>query len=163
MYKDHLLLNIEREIQLLKQLAPLIEERDLQFRPIEKVRNTLELMQYLSTIGASMMRSFKEGPLSKEEWAKVREYRSSLTRGNFIERLDEQLKQIRDYFNEITEKDLLEKVVELPNKEQMPLGAAIMMAPMKWLTVYRKELFLYLKLNGRHDISTREAWSVLQA
>jgi hypothetical protein len=28
-YKEHLILNLERELHLLKQLAPLIEEKDL--------------------------------------------------------------------------------------------------------------------------------------
>lgn len=139
----------------------MIEERDLGFRPAEKMRSTLELMQYLSTIGASMLRLFVKNDLTPEEWAKIREYRKGVTRENFKERLDEQMQDILHYMNQITEEDLNKKEVELPSKEKMILGTAIINAPIKWLAVYRMQLFMYLKMNGRQDISTREAWTIM--
>jgi len=161
MFKKQLLFNLERELELLKQIAPLIEERDLQFRPTEKVRSTLELMQYLSGVGATMMRWFVKNDLTPEEWLKIREYRKTVNIGNFRDRIDEQIKQIREYMDMIPEEELFTKEVELPSKEKMLLGNAIINAPIKWLAAYRKELFLYLKMNGRHDISTKEAWTIL--
>jgi hypothetical protein len=161
MFKQHLLQNLQREIYLLKQLAPLIEERDLDFRPIEKMRSTRELMQYLSGIGATMLRWFVKNDLSPEEWVKIREYRKTLTLENFKDRLDEQMEQIIMYMNMISEDDLNKKEVELPSKEKMILGTAIINAPIKWLATYRMQLFMYLKMNGRHDISTKEAWTVI--
>jgi hypothetical protein len=161
MFKQHLLQNLQREIFLLKQLAPFIEEQDLDFRPIEKMRSTLELMQYLSGIGATMMRWFVKNDLTPEEWVKIREYRKTLTRENFKERLDEQMEDILMYMNMITEEDLNTKEVELPSKEKMILGTAIINAPIKWLASYRMQLFMYLKMNGKHEISTREAWTVI--
>jgi hypothetical protein len=161
MYKQQLLQNLQREIFLLKQLAPMIEERDLDFRPVEKMRSTLELMQYLSTIGASMLRLFVKNDLTPEEWTKIREYRKGVTRENFKERLDEQMQDILMYMDQISEEDLNKKEVELPSKEKMILGTAIINAPIKWLAVYRMQLFMYLKMNGRTEISTREAWTVM--
>jgi hypothetical protein len=162
MYKQHLLQNLEREILLLKQIAPLIKEEDLQFRPAEKVRSMLEMMQYLSGIGSTMLRWFVKNDITKEEWQKIREYRSTLTLQNFELRLDEQWADIQKYMDEITEEDLVTKIVELPSKEKMVLGAAIINAPIKWLTAYRMELFLYLKITGHSHISTREAWNLNQ-
>lgn len=159
--KQHLLQNIQREIFLLKQLAPMIEERDLDFRPTEKMRSTLELMQYLTTIGASMFRLFLKNDLTPEEWAKIREYRKGVTRENFKERLDAQMEEIVAYMHSITEEELNTKEVELPSKEKMILGTAIINAPIKWLAVYRMQLFMYLKMNGRHEISTKEAWTIM--
>lgn len=161
MYKQQLLQNLQREIFLLKQLAPLIEERDLDFRPAEKMRNTIELMQYLSGIGATMMRWFIKNDLTQEEWAKIREHRKTVTRENFKERLDQQMEEILMYMNMITEEDLYKKEVELPSKEKMVLGTAIINAPIKWLAAYRYQLFTYLKMNGRSEISTKEAWTVM--
>ena len=162
MFKQHLLQNLQREIFLLKQLAPFIEERDLDFRPAEKMRSTLELMQYLSGVGATMMRWFVKNDLTPEEWVKIREHRKSLTRENFKERLDEQMEEILMYMNMITEDDLTKKEVELPSKEKMVLGIAIINAPIKWLAAYRYQLFTYLKMNGRPELSTKEAWTVIQ-
>ncbi|WP_317899939.1 hypothetical protein [Aurantibacillus circumpalustris] len=163
MFKQHLLQNLQREIFLLKQLAPFIEERDLDFRPAEKMRNTIELMQYLSGIGAVMMRWFVKNDLTPEEWVKIREHRKTLTRENFKERLDQQMEEILMYMNMITEEDLNKKEVELPSKEKMVLGIAIINAPIKWLAAYRYQLFTYLKMNGRPELSTKEAWTVIQS
>ncbi|MBS1636101.1 MAG: hypothetical protein JST26_09310 [Bacteroidetes bacterium] len=163
MYKQHLLENIEREIVLLKQIAPLIEERDLAFRPYEKARSTEELMQYLSGLGAVMLRWMIKNDLTPEAWEKIRAYRKTMTIATFPERLDEQLEQVRAYMNEITEEDLLTKEVALPSKEKMILGKAIINAPIKWMAAYRLQLFVNLKMNGRDAIGTREAWTVLEA
>ena len=160
MYKQQLLDSLQREIFLLKQIAPLIEEKDLDYRPVEKMRSTIELMQYLSGIGAVMLRWFVKNDLNPEEWGKIREYRKTLTRENFKERLDEQMEQIVKYMDMISEEDLFKKEVELPWKEKMVLGNAIINCPVKWLASYRMQLFTYLKMNGRPDISTKEAWHV---
>lgn len=161
MYKHQLLQNLQREIFLLKQLAPFIEERDLDYRPAEKMRSTMELMQYLSGIGATMLRWFVKNDLTPEEWVKIREYRKTLTLENFKERLDEQMNEIVMYMNMISEEDLVKLEVTLPSKEKMILGTAIINAPIKWLAAYRMQLFTYLKMNGRADISTKEAWTVM--
>lgn len=160
MYKLHLLQNIEREYTLLKQLIPLIEEKDLDFKPAEKVRSTLELMQYLSTIGSTMLRWFLINDLTPEEFLKIRQYRQTLTLNDFSDRLDKQLAEIKAYMNAISDEDLMTKEIELPWKEKMILGSAIINCPIKWLATYRMELFLYLKINGRPEISTKEAWQI---
>jgi hypothetical protein len=161
MYKQHLLQNLQREIFLLKQLAPMIEERDLDFRPVEKMRSTLELMQYLSGIGSTMLRWFIKNDLTPEEWVKIREHRKTVTRENFKERLDQQMEEIIMYMNMISEEDLNKMEIELPWKEKMILGTAIINCPVKWLATYRMQIFMYLKMNGRHEISTKEAWSIM--
>lgn len=160
MYKQHLMQNMEREIILLKQFASAIEEKDLDFRPAEKVRSTHELMMYLSGIASTMLRWFLINDLTPEEFTKIREYRKGVTIANFKERLDEELAKIKSYMDTISEEDLLTKEVELPWKEKMVLGAAIINCPVKWLATYRKELFLYLKINGSHEFSTKEAWQI---
>lgn len=161
MYKQHLLQNMEREIVLLKQLSKVIEEKDLEFRPHEKLRSVIELMRYLSSIGAVMLRWFIDNDLTPEEWVKIRAHQKTVTIQNFGARLDEQLAAIKSYMDRISEEDLLTKEVSLPSKEKMILGSAIINAPVKWLAAYRKELFVYLKLNGHTEMSTKEAWTVM--
>lgn len=161
MYKQHLLQNLKREIDLLKQLAEFIEEKDLNFRPCENVRSTYELMQYLSGIGSTMLRWFVKNDITPELREQIKLYRSTLTIKNFPARLDEQWVSIQEYMKEISDADLLNKEIELPSKEKMLLGVAIINAPIKWLASYRMELFLYLKMNGHSNLSTKEAWSLL--
>ncbi|MBL7911830.1 MAG: hypothetical protein JNJ41_12300 [Bacteroidia bacterium] len=118
-------------------------------------------MQYLSTIGATMLRWFLVNDLTKEEFLKIRAYRETLTLKDFGSRLDKQLEEIKNYFDTFSEEDLLTKEIELPWKEKMILGTAIINCPIKWLATYRMELFLYLKINGKPEISTKEAWQLL--
>lgn len=159
MYKEHLLYSMGREIAQLKSLVPHIEENDLSFRPNEKVRSTYELMQYLSTIGSTMMHWYLDG-MTPEYREQVKAQRESLTLSNFTERLETQWLNIQQYMQRISEEDLHNKTVELPYKETMPLGQAIIAGPIRWLAVYRMELFVYLKLSGKTELSTKEAWTI---
>jgi hypothetical protein len=159
MYKDHLLLNLEREIYLLKRLAPMIEEKDLEFRQAEKLRSTYELMQYLSRVGAFMFRWMLVNDITPEVRKEAADYSATLTIQNFSERLDEQMALMKKYMDGLSEEDLMTKKVMLPWKEEMVLGAAIINAPVKWLATYRMELFRNLKLNGRPELSTAHAWN----
>ena len=160
MLKQVLLQAMEREIALLKQLAPFIREEDLTFRPAEKVRSTYELMQYLSGIGSTMMRWLIKNDLSPEEWVKIRAYRAELTRENFVARLNEQWEDIQRYMDMVSEEDLQTMMVELPNKEKLPLGAGILNTSVKWLASYRMQLFVCLKINGNAQLGTKEAWTI---
>lgn len=160
MYKEHLLLNLRQEIALLKSLASHIEAGDLDFRPGEKVRSVVELMRYLSTIGASMLRWLVHNDMTPEEWGKISAQQQSVTLENFQERLDAQLALIEGYMAELTDEDLLTREATLPNKVTQPLGAAIMSSTLRWLATYRMQLFWTLKLSGKTDLGTREAWSV---
>lgn len=158
MYKKHLLQNIEREITLLKELATKIEEKDLQFRPAEKVRSVYELMQYLSGVGGVMFRWMIKNDITPEDRLKIAEYRKTLTLENFPERLDDELRIMKMYLSEISDEELMTKEVELPWKEKMVLGAAIINCPIKWLATYRMELFICLKMNGHEYLATKDAW-----
>ena len=160
MYKKHLIENLEREIVLLKRLGAIVEQKDLDFRPAEKMRTSLELMQYLSRVGGVMCRWLIKNDITPEFRLTVTEHRNTLTIENFSERLDDDLKVMKEYMNMVSEEELLTKEVELPWKEKMILGQAIINAPIKWLTAYRMELFMNLKMNGRPDLGTKEAWVV---
>jgi hypothetical protein len=157
MYKQHLLQAIDREILLTKQLIPFMDETKLDFRFGEKTRSTLEVMQYLSTIGDAMMQYYAGG-MTREHWREVDKRGKAVTLQNFAERMDEQQKLIHSYFEKISDDDLMNKEVELFWKEKMPLGVAIMQGPVKFLTSYRMELFKLVKLSGRPEMSTGEAW-----
>jgi hypothetical protein len=160
MYKEHLTKSLLRETNSLKRMAALIEEKDLDYRQAEKIRSTLELMQYLSGIGSVMLRWLIKNDITTEDWAAIRAYRATLTIENFVERIEEQEKEMIEWMNSISEEDLINKIAILPSKEEMPLGAAIINAPIKWLATYRMQLFFNLKANDRPELGTREAWAV---
>jgi hypothetical protein len=46
----------------------------------------------------------------------------------------------------------------MPGGGELPLGAALLNGPFKWLTSYKLQLFLYAKANGA-AIGTVNAWA----
>lgn len=158
MYKQQLLTNIERELMLLKRLADLIEPKDLDFRPGPKVRSTHELMQYLSSVGYITLSWLYKNDMPPERRAQFREKNATVTIEDFPARLDEQWKNIQLVMHEIKEEELMHMEVELPWKEKMTLGAGIINSPIKFLTTYRMQMFWNLKLNGRDELVTKDAW-----
>ena len=162
MYKKQLLDNIHREILLLKQLTQHIEPEYLDYKPTEKSRTTHELMQYLATIGTVIIRRFTKNDITPEIREKIREHAATLTIASFNERLDAQWEEIKTLMHDVSDEDLLHKEIEMPWKEKMMLGTGIMNTAVKWLATYRMQLFLYLKMSGKHEIVTKDAW-VLEA
>jgi hypothetical protein len=158
MYKQQLLQNLEREIILLKRQAAMIEPKDLDFRPGPKVRSTHELMQYLSGVGYITLSWLYRNDMPPERRAEFREKNAGVTIEDFPQRLDEQWKNIQALMHEIKEEELTTMEVELPWKEKVMLGTGIINSPIKFLTTYRMQMFWNLKLNGRDEISTKEAW-----
>ena len=158
MYKEHLLQNIEREIVLLKRLANMIEEKDLDYRTGEKLRSTHELMVYLCYIGELAVYWTINQDMTPEQRKAMRESNMNVTAADFESRLDKQWHNIQELFKNITDEQLMTQQAEMPWKEKMPLGSAIINSCIKFLTSYRMQLFNHLKLNGRPEISTKEAW-----
>ena len=55
MYKQHLFNSIEKEIKICRRLYTKIPPDKINFKPKEGVRSILELLQYLSIIGSTML------------------------------------------------------------------------------------------------------------
>jgi hypothetical protein len=55
MYKEHLLNNIEKEINICSRPYTKVPPDQINFRPKEFVRSTLEILQYLCIIGKAML------------------------------------------------------------------------------------------------------------
>jgi hypothetical protein len=159
MYKEHLYKNLERELLLLKRLvATHVTESDLDYRPSDKTRSVIELMHYMSSLGSIMLRWYIKNDLDKEQWEIIRAEQAKVTLHNFAECIDKQLVDVRAYLDTVTEDDLMTMEVILPWKEKMPLGMAIINGPIKWLATYRMQLFVALKINGKIELATADAW-----
>lgn len=162
MYKQHLLNNIEKEINICRRLYTRISPDQISFRPKEGIRSTLELLQYLGCIG-SMMLSYW---LKKDDTDFNTFYGSKISLSKampyeqFLIVMDEQVATIRDLFNQISEEDLFQKEIIYPwNDVKAPLGEAIISTSIKWLAAYKLQLFLFIKLSGDEQLTTVDAWA----
>ena len=158
-HKKNLLNVIEKEIDVIRTLSAKVTKEILSYKPKDGMRTTQEVMQYLTWCGSSTVTFFllNDPSKAKENYMKFMEDAKSVTFENFKERMDAQLAIIKDCFENITDEDLITKEVELPWKEPMVLGQAIIETTIKWLTGYKMQLYLYMKQNGI-ELNTGDCW-----
>lgn len=160
MYKQHLLNNIEKEIKICCRLYTKIPPDQMNFRPKEGVRSILELLQYLSIIGSTMLGYWlkKDDTDFNTFFSTKIATSAAILPEQFLSAMDEQVATIKDLFNQISEEDLLNKEIAYPWGGQEPLGQAIIATSIKWLAAYKLQLFLFIKLCDDQKLGTADAW-----
>jgi hypothetical protein len=160
MYKQHLLNNIEKEINICLRLYTKIPHGKMDFRPKEGLRSILELLRYLSIVGAVMPAYW----LKKDDtdfdtfFGTIDKASRTIPYEQFPTAMDEQLATLRDLFNQISEDDLINKEVIYPWGGKAPMGEAIIATTIKFLTGYKLQLFLFIKLCDDQKLGTADAW-----
>ncbi len=151
--KQQFIESLTAEIDIIRHLATKIDVEMLQYRPSEKQRSMLDLLNYLGHIFATGITVNSEG--NTDRYMEITKSAPVVTLENFdavmqqqkdfaIEKLsvltDDQLAEITDFFG-----GKAPRAVHLHNV-------------LKWAVAYKMQLFLYIKANGNHDISTSNLW-----
>ncbi len=160
MYKEFLLNSIIKEMKIIRRLSTKIPADQIDFRPKEGVRSTAELLKYLSSCGTGFLRYWyrTDGSDFKTFFAGLNAETAGITNENFVDRMDQQIELVTNLFKNITEEDLLTKEVDYPWGETAKLGEAILETSIKWLTGYKMQLFLKLKLSSEEKLTTPDLW-----
>lgn len=163
MYKQHLLNNIEKEINICRRLYTKLDASKMDYKPGEGVRTTLELLQYLTGAGTIMPDYWlnANGADFMAYYGGRAAAAKAIPHEKFLSVMDEQLITVRKLFEQISEEDLHEKEVVFPwNGVRAPLGQAIIASSIKWLAAYKLQLFLYVKLSANKQVATADAWEL---
>ncbi len=164
MYKQHLINSIEKEINICRRLYTKILPDQMDFRPKEGIRSTLELLQYLSVIIEAMPKYW----LEKHDMDFSIFYTSTMNASKeipheeFMNAMEKQMDRIKTLFNQINEEDLLQREIEYPWGGKAALGEAIIATSIKWATAYKLQLFLFIKLSQDTSLSTGDAWMLTE-
>lgn len=160
-HHDNLLEGIRKEITIIKQLFKKLPEGALTFKPAENMRSTEELLRYLLSAGSATLRFFSMEQNRENMKANYGNYSAKLKDAdisNFSQLMDEQLQEIEELFENISDEDLLLKQVMMPWGEFMALERGIIEGPLKWLAAYKMQLFLYTKIAGNGALHTGDCW-----
>jgi hypothetical protein len=156
--KEQLAAGLARECDICVHLASKIDREAYDYRPTPAQRSTIELMRYLSICGIAGIRC-----MAASDWKLFGGYVervAELTPEEFPEAMARQKAEIEAFFAETPAETLATQEAKLPGGgPTMPLGAAIMNGPLKWLTAYKMQLFLYAKATGAATIGTANAWA----
>jgi hypothetical protein len=160
MYKHHLLNNIEKEINICRRLYTKIPPDQMDFRPKEGVRSILELLRYLTIVGSAMPAFWlkKDDTDFNTFFDRIDKTSKTMPYERFPTAMEEQKASLRDLFDQINDEDLIHKEVVYPWGGQAPLGEAITATTIKFLTGYKLQLFLFIKLCDHQKLGTADAW-----
>jgi hypothetical protein len=78
---------------------------------------------------------------------------------DFPAAMRKQKADIEQYFAEVSEEKLATHQASIPGGGTAPLAVAFLNGPLKWLTGYKLQLFMYAKAAGNEFISTPNAWA----
>jgi len=160
MYKEHLLNNIEKEINICQRLYTKIPPGKMDFRPKEGLRSISELLQYLGIVGSALPYYWlkKQGTDFFAFFGEIDKVAKTMPPEQFPVVMDAQMATIRDLLNEISEDDLMNKKIEYPWGGKAPMGEAIITTSIKFLTGYKLQLFSLIKLCDDQKLTTADAW-----
>jgi hypothetical protein len=155
--KEQLSNAMTRECDICLHLYSKLSPDAYGYRPSPAQRTTLELLQYLAACGIGGIRAMASTnwKLFSEELARTKEMPAE----EFPAAMTRQKAEIEAFFASTSEKALETQTATMPGGGTLPLGAAILNGPLKWLAAYKLQLFLYAKATGAHEIGTANAWA----
>jgi hypothetical protein len=146
------------EIQIIRHLGTKITPDMLAYRPHEKQRTMLELMQYLGHIfdtGVSLNIAGNMGA-----YKELTENLPVVTLENFDTTMAAQAEAIHQKLAGLSEESLNEEIEIFGRKMKRSMH---MFGVLRWAAAYKMQLFLYIKANGNHDIGTMNLWAGMDA
>lgn len=153
---------INKEIHVIIQLSKQVQPAALSYRPKENMRSVQELMQYLTGCGYNYAAFWNtDGSLSAQDYFKqVREKSIPATLENFESLMLSQQEKIKALVDGFSLEDWQHKIVTYPWGEEAPLGEAMVETSLKWLTAYKYQLMMYIKMSTETPLSTKETWTI---
>ena len=154
--RNDILESILSDIRICKHLLTKLPRDAMDFRPSPEQRSTLELLRYVSFCAIGGAHALFDGEWSRyKEWA---ERTATLQPGEIDAALDRHAQALKTWFEELSDDDFDTRLATTPLGEEFTLGRALIEMPLKWMTAYRMQLYLYAKQAGNKDIWTPNCW-----
>jgi hypothetical protein len=154
--KDELISSLQNEVRILQHLCTKIEPSMLDYRPTPKQRSTLELLRYLTNMGPQLVQGAKTGTFNVEAWTKASQEAEARDFNQTVKALAAQHDAYAALIGPMTDADFRETVNMFGTP--MSRGAFIVNLVLAGCAAYRTQIFLYLKANGREELTTANLW-----
>jgi hypothetical protein len=164
MYKQHLLNAIVDEMKICRRLYTKIPHGKMDFRPKSDMRSISELLQYLCIVGTAL----PEYWLNESEtdffasFDKKADASKLVPHEQFLSVMNDQIELIHKLFEQINEDDLINTEVIYPWGGKAPFGEAIIASSVKFLSGYKLQLFLLIRMCTDQKLGTPDAWFITE-
>lgn len=153
--KENLIASIKNDFRIIKHLVEKITPEMLSYRPTEKQRSTLELLQYTAVAFSLTAQAIYKN--NTDVYAVMKEQSEKINLENFNDMLDIEEKEIIDILNQSTDEEM-GAVINMYNQGEKTRAVYFVESLLKWIPAYKMQLFLYMKANGIHHIGTSNLW-----
>lgn len=141
------------ELSIIRHLATKVEPTMLDYRPTEKQRSTAELLNYLGHIFNLGTDLVVQG--NSNNYMELAQKAPVVTLENFDSVMEAQAEEVRKKIYDTTD-EAMDETIEIFGWSAS--RAMHFMGIMKWAVAYKMQLFLYLKVNGKPELSTQNLW-----
>lgn len=159
--KSELIESLQDEVRILLHLAGKVEPSMLGYRPTPQQRSTLELLQYLTMMGPTLVQMTQAGAFDAAAWTDREASASRLSFDEAIEWMTTHGDAYAALLGGMSDADFRAEVNLFGRPTSR--GAFIVNNVLSGCAAYRMQLFLYLKACGRHELSTINLWAGIDA
>jgi hypothetical protein len=154
--KDQFARSVARECDIIVHLFSKIPADAYDYRPSADQRTTLDLLRYLAICASAGVHC-----MVQKDWklfAGYRERVKDMPASEFPAAMARQKEEILQFLAATSEEAFASEQAPVPGNAVLPLGMAILEGPLKWLTAYKMQLFLYAKASGAPELKTSNLW-----
>ena len=162
MTKSELIASLQNEVRILLHLTTKIDRDKLDYRPTPKQRSTLELLQYLSMMGPTIIRYALENWQDFSPWMEAEKVASARDFDQTVAAIRAQSDEYATLLGGLSDEDFRAQVKSFDGS-MTSRGTMIVNAVLSGCAAYRTQLFLYLKACGREELSTMNLWGGVDA
>jgi hypothetical protein len=158
--KDELLSALQNEVQILLHLISKTDSVSLGYRPSEKQRSTLELLQYLAMMAPTHFHAVMAPAFDIGEWRSTFGTQQALAKTMNLAQVTEAIASHSEMFDSIlgaVPDTVLNAGIEMFGRTASRASMLISLV-LNHYVAYRMQLFLYLKASGRAELSTMNLW-----
>ena len=159
--KSELTASLQNEVRILLHLAGKVDRAQLDYRPTQKQRSTIELLRYLTVMGPALVAAAKGGSFDTAVWT------AAITEADARD-FDQTVAALADLTNtyaaliaDMSDSDFRAEVSIFGQK--CTRGSFLVNHVLCGCAAYRTQLFLYLKACGREELTTMNLWAGVDA
>jgi hypothetical protein len=159
--KDELVGLLAHELNVLRHLITKIDGDAIDFRPTPQQRSSIELVRYLVVQGPVLVSSIKAGAFDGAAWGAAQGEADALDLAGLDAKLAGQQAWYAEQIGAMSD-DEFRGVIQLFGPPGTR-GAHLVSMVLGNYAAYRTQLFCYLKLCGRTELTTSNLWRGMDA
>lgn len=154
--KDQLCAAMTKECDIAVHLFSKLPPDSYDYRPGPNQRSTTELLRYMSLCATAGIESMEKSNFKL--FGEIMARNTDMKPEDFPAEMQKQKAGIEKYFSGLSEEKLENQESMIPGGGKAPLQVALLNGPLKWLTGYKLQLFMYAKASGNGTIGTANMW-----